>query len=159
MPSADVTRSLIYGVATGIPFLAAGDHGVENDDELAHAGDERNLRFLPFGDQAAIESLEHGVVRCRGPKTSHVEEIADLAASARDVAFAAPSAAVVIVRRRAQQGRGDLDADLAQFRHLRDETGGGGPGKARHALDDLGEFGKMRHRLDPGCHYNPQAWH
>src|SRR5438132_11863538 len=112
MPSADVARSLTHRVATGVPFFAAGDHGVEDDDELAHAGDERDLRLLPFGDQAKIESLEHRVVPCRSPKTSHIEEIADLAASALDVAFAAPSAAVVIVRRCAQQGRGDLVIDL-----------------------------------------------
>ena len=38
----------------------------------------------------------------RGPETSHVEEIADLAAAALDVAVTVTAAAVVIVRRRAQ---------------------------------------------------------
>src|SRR3984893_18961532 len=87
----------VQRVATGVPFLASRDHGVEDDDELSHAGDERDLRLLALGDQATIEGLEHGVVLGRGPETSHVEEIADLAASALDVAFAPPSSTVVIV--------------------------------------------------------------
>jgi hypothetical protein len=73
---------VLVNAKIGIPFLAPRDHGVEDDDELAHAGDERNLRLLPRGDQAPIECLEHGIVPRRGPETGHVEEIADLAASA-----------------------------------------------------------------------------
>jgi len=95
----------------------------------------------------------------RGAETSHVEEIADLAASTLDVAFAPPSAAVVIVRRRAQQGRGDLVAHMAQFRHPRDKTGGSGPSKTRHTLDDLGEFCKMRRGLDHGCNHSLELGH
>ena len=79
-------------------------------DELAHAGGERNLLLLSFGDQAVIEGLEHGVVLGRGAKTRHVEEVADLAAPALDVALAPPSAAIVIVRRYPQQGSGDVVA-------------------------------------------------
>src|SRR5207302_1922678 len=81
---------------------------------------------------------------------SHVEEIAHLAASALDLALAAPFAAIVIVRRDAQQGGDRLVAHLSQFRHRRDQAGGGDLGKSWHALDDLGELGKMRCRLDHG---------
>src|SRR5258708_20189488 len=77
-------------VTGNVPFLASRDHGVEDDDELAHAGGERNLRLLPLGDQAIIERLEHGVVLGRGPETRHVEEVADLAAPPFDVAAPPP---------------------------------------------------------------------
>ena len=88
---------------SGVPFLTFRDHGVENDDELAHAGDKRDFRLFSFADQATIEGFEHGVVPGRGAHTSHIEEIADLAASALDMAFTTALAAVVIVRRGAQQ--------------------------------------------------------
>jgi hypothetical protein len=97
MLSAGVARSLTHRVATGIPFLAAGDHDVENDDQLAHAGDQGNLCL--FADQATIEGLEHRVVPGRSSRASHVEQIADLAASTLDLALAPPFTAVVIVRR------------------------------------------------------------
>src|SRR3984893_12524211 len=109
-------------VAGNIPFLAPRDHCVEDDDELAHAGGERNLRLLAVVDQAAIEGLEHGIVPGRGPETGHVEEVADPAAAALDVALALPSAAVVIVRRSPQQGGGDLVADFAEVRPYRDQS-------------------------------------
>ena len=83
-------------IAAGIPCLAAGNHDVKNDDQLAHAGDERDLLFLSLGQQALVEGFEHGIVPRRSPKTRHVEEIADSAPSPLDVAFAAPLAAVVI---------------------------------------------------------------
>ena len=44
-------------MAARIPFLAAREHGVEDDDQLAHAGDERNLRLLSLGNQTLIEDL------------------------------------------------------------------------------------------------------
>src|SRR5258708_30360151 len=84
-------------VTGNVPFLASRDHGVEDDDELAHAGGERNLRLLPLGDQAIIERLEHGVVLGRGPETRHVEEVADLAAPAFDVAASPPIARLPLV--------------------------------------------------------------
>jgi hypothetical protein len=100
-------------VAGHIPFLTPRDHGIEDDDELAHAGGERNLLLLSFGDQTGIEGLEHGIVLGRGPETRHVEEVANLAASALDVALTLPSTAIVIIRSHTQQGRGDLVADMA----------------------------------------------
>src|SRR5260221_4146607 len=110
--------------------MASRDHDVEDDDELAHAGDKRDLFLLYFGQQALIEGLEHGVVPCRGPETSHVEEIADPAASALDVALAPPSAAVVIVRRGPPHPAGDLVAHLAQLRHRRDQASCAHPRKS-----------------------------
>ena len=39
-------RELGDGVLLRVPGLAAGDHGVENDDQLSHAGDEGHLWLL-----------------------------------------------------------------------------------------------------------------
>ena len=47
-----MARSLAHRVATGIPLLTPRDHGVKDDDQLAHAGGERNLGLLAVGDQA-----------------------------------------------------------------------------------------------------------
>src|SRR5260370_30348644 len=48
--------------AVGVPALAARDHGIEDVEELAHAGDERDLGGLALGDEPAIEGLEDGIV-------------------------------------------------------------------------------------------------
>src|SRR6478609_3975135 len=95
-------------VKVGVPFLTARDHGVEDNDELAHAGDQGNLLLFAFGDEAAIEGVERRIVPGRSSETSHVEEIADLPPSALDLALAPAFAAVVIIRSYAQQGGRDL---------------------------------------------------
>src|SRR6185437_13716492 len=41
-PSAG-SRSSTHRMTTGIPLLAAGNHDVEDDDQLAHACDQRDL--------------------------------------------------------------------------------------------------------------------
>src|SRR5260370_38667006 len=113
MPSAGVARTLAYRVATGNPFLATSDHDVENNDQLADAGDQGNLCLLALGDQATIEGLERRVVPGRSSQASHVEQIAGLAASPLDLPLAPPFTAIVIVRRDAQQGGDRLVAHLA----------------------------------------------
>src|SRR6185437_9355441 len=102
-PSAG-SRSSTHRMTTGIPLLAAGNHDVEDDDPLAHACDQRDLLKFALGDQAIIESLEHRVVPGRSSQASHVEQVAHLAASALDLALAAPFAAIVVVWRNPQQG-------------------------------------------------------
>src|SRR6516164_7416948 len=134
-----------------IPFLAPRDHGIDDADELAHASGERNLWLLSLGDQAIIEGLEYGIVPCRGSETSHVEEIAKLAATAFDVTVAPPLAAVVVIRCNSQQRGSDLVAHLAEFRHGCDQSSGGRLAESRNALDDRGEFRKMGCGLDHGC--------
>src|ERR1700739_3393843 len=64
-------------VTAGIPFLASCDHGVEDDDQLAHAGDDGNLRLFSFGNQALIVGLQHGVVQRGCANTGHVDSVTD----------------------------------------------------------------------------------
>src|SRR4029079_11279075 len=46
------------GVLGRIPFLASCQHGVEDDDQLAPAGDQSDLGFLASGDEPLIIGLE-----------------------------------------------------------------------------------------------------
>src|SRR5207302_5703593 len=65
--------ALAVRVAAGIPFLPSRDQAVEDDDQLAHAGNERNLRRFSPGNQAVIEGLEHRVVLGGCAETGHVD--------------------------------------------------------------------------------------
>ena len=71
----------VQHVAALIPFLPSCDQGVEDDDELAHASDERNFRLLSLGYQAVIVGLEHRVVLSGCADTGHVDGVADPAAA------------------------------------------------------------------------------
>src|ERR1700761_1987924 len=138
-------------VAARIPFLASCDHGVEDDNELAHAGDDGNLRLFSFGNQALIVGLQNGIVQRGGANTGHVDGVTDPAAATLDVAFAASLSAIIVIGGNAYQGRGDPVAHLAEFRHPCNKVCGARLSKTRHTLDDLGAFGKIRHGLDFGA--------
>src|ERR1700722_18017049 len=62
----DLSWRLGDGMLVGIPLLAAGQHGVEDADQLAHASDEGDLGFLALGDEALVASLEHWIVLSGG---------------------------------------------------------------------------------------------
>ena len=63
-----------------VPPLAARHHGVEDDDQFAHAGDERHLGFLAAGAQPLVVGLDDWVVAGRGGQGCHVEQVADFPA-------------------------------------------------------------------------------
>ena len=44
-----------------LPASFVVNHGVENNEKLAHAGDERGLGVLPIGTQPQIESSDGGI--------------------------------------------------------------------------------------------------
>src|SRR5208282_3348276 len=98
-----------------VPGLIAREHGVEDDDQLAHAGDESDLGFLALGAQALVVGLEHRVVLRGGAHDRHIKKVAELAASALDVARAFAPAAVVVVGRGADQGGGGSIADAPEL--------------------------------------------
>src|ERR1700743_2984864 len=139
-----------HRVAGGIPFLPSCDHGVEDDNQLAHAGNERHLRLFSLGNQALIEGFDDGIVLGGGAEARHVDGVANPAATTLDVALATALSAIVVIRSKADQGRGDLVAYMAKLRHSGDEVSGGRFSEARYALDDLGAFGKICCGLDLG---------
>src|SRR4051794_20240452 len=88
-----------HDVVRRIPLLAALDHDVENADQLAHAGGQRDLLQFAPGEQALVEGLQGRIVPRRRSHAGHVQRVARSAASALDVPLSATSATVIIVRR------------------------------------------------------------
>src|SRR3974390_282110 len=117
-------------IARGVPFLAASDHDVENADQLAHAGNKRDLGLLSLGDQAAIEGFCDWIVLRGSAEARHEDGVSNPAAAALDVALAAALSAIVVVRSNAYQRRGNLIADLPELRHPCHEDCGGRFGEA-----------------------------
>src|SRR5208337_830457 len=138
------------GSSRRIPGLVAREHRVEDDDQLAHAGDQSDLGFLAPGAQALIVGLEHRVVPGGGAHDRHIKKVAELAASAPDVALAFAGAAVVVVGRGAEEGGGGLVGDMPELGQPGDHAGDRLIAEARHAVDDLGPARKGWVRLDPG---------
>ena len=85
-----------------------------------------------------------------GAHDRHVEEVAELAASALDVALAFAPAAVVVVGRGADEGGGGLVGDMPEFGQPGDDAGGRLSGEARHARDDFGPPRESRIGIDFG---------
>src|SRR5256886_16519152 len=106
--------ALAVRVAAGIPFLPSRDQAVEDDDQLAHAGNERNLRRFSPGNQAVIEGLEDRGVLGGCAETGHVDGGSGPASTTLDVALAAPMAAIVVIRGGAQQVGREPAASLPQ---------------------------------------------
>src|SRR6266568_5716246 len=120
-----------------IPYLTPREHGVQNNDQLAHAGDQGDLRRLALGAQPLVVRLDDRVVPGRGAEGRHIEQGADFLSSALDVTFAFVRAAVVVVRGGADESGGDLAVDPTELRHPGDEAGGGLAGKPGDAFNDL----------------------
>src|SRR5882757_4293786 len=97
-----------------IPFLAAGDHDVEDDDQLTHAGDEGDLGGLSFGDQALVVVLENRVAAGGGADDGQEEQVAQLSPATLDEASSAMLAAVVVVGGDPDQGGSGLVCDQAE---------------------------------------------
>ena len=68
------------GSSGRVPGLIARQHGVEDDDQLAHAGDDGDLGFFAPGDEALVVGFEHRIVLGGRAHGRHVEEVAQLAA-------------------------------------------------------------------------------
>jgi hypothetical protein len=81
-------------------------HGIENDEQLAHAGGECQFGMFTAGAQPQIEDSDSWIAadsrhRC------HVQHSPDLGTPAPDAAAAAQAATVAVEGRQANQG-GDL---------------------------------------------------
>ena len=85
-----------------------GEHGIEDDEERAAAGDEGDLGRHAGGAEAGIEGLERRVV-ADGGEGGHVEDGPDGGAAAPGGAGAAQGAAVAVEGGDADEG-GDLAA-------------------------------------------------
>ena len=78
-------REQLYLSRNGLPgFIVPGD-GVEDQDELVHAGDHGNLVGFAGGSKSLIKSLDDGVVRA-GAERRHIKRLAYAGTAAPDTA-------------------------------------------------------------------------
>ena len=133
-----------------IPFLAARQHGVEDADQLAHAGDEGDLGFLASGDEALVASFEHRIMLSCCAQNRHEQELSQLVPSSLDMAFTTALTTVGVEGGHPEQGRSGLAIDEAELWQEGDDACRGSAGQARHALDDLGALGEALGLADLG---------
>jgi hypothetical protein len=100
-----------------IPRGLMSEDGIEHDEQLAHAGGERDLGFLTGCPQPCVKRLQHRVAARRYQGT-HVEHRADLGAAAPNRAPAAQLAAVMIERCDAYQRCDLAAAESPEFRQM-----------------------------------------
>ena len=115
-----------------LPRGAVLQDGVEDCQQLAHAGGDHDLERLAGGFQTLGEGAEDRVVSACGQR-GHVEHAADRGTPAPDRTFAAEAAAVPVEGRHPHQGGDLLAVDLAQLGQLGEERGSGHRPDARHA--------------------------
>lgn len=119
------------------------DHGVEDDKELSHGGDQRDHFLLSSVHEALVEGFELGVVTdgCDG---GHVERFADLHTSSAGGPFAAQGSTVAVGGSDSDEPGDLLPVELSELGKLGDESGGG---RRSDADDGLQEFGFGLERL------------
>ena len=126
----------LSGIECQIPRGFIFEHGVEDDQEFAHAGGLNDFEFLAVFFQTFSEGFDGGVMSGRG-ESGHVEHGSDGGSSAGDVSSALVSSAVVVERSDSDQCRDLLAVKFAQFGEFRQECGGGDLSQAGRALQDL----------------------
>ncbi len=70
-------------------------HGIENNQEFAHTGDERGLGVLTIGTQPQIESSDGGIA-ANSRYRRHIQDATDLGASTPDTTTAAHASTVAV---------------------------------------------------------------
>src|SRR5258707_14559189 len=85
-----------------VPGQSIFDHDVEVSDELAHAGGDCDLERFSGGGEPLVKGL-HDRVELGGGVGGHVEDVAQVDASAADVPGAYAWTGVVIVRSDAEE--------------------------------------------------------
>src|SRR5262245_59521599 len=119
-----------------IPVRIRFDHGVEDDQELAHTGGEDHLGDFAGGFQALTELLEDGVM-LHPHQGRHVEDTAQRLATAADEAFTGVVTAVVGEGSHADECGDFLPVEFAEFRELGDEGGSGHVPDTGHGFEKL----------------------
>src|SRR6266852_300536 len=78
-----------------LPVSFVVKHGIENNEELAHTGDERGLCVLTVGAQPQIESSDGGIA-AHSRHRRHIQDAPHLCASAPDTTAAAHISTVAV---------------------------------------------------------------
>ena len=131
----------------GVPGLACFEEGIDDDQELSHAGGEDDFEGFAMLSQSICEGLDDRVA-ASGCQSGHVEDGADGFAAAADGAFASVLAAVAIEGRQAHEGGDLLAVELAQLGNVGDEGGGRDSAQSWNGLDELRFFPPVLVGLD-----------
>ena len=101
-----------------LPGSAGAEHGIEDHDQLAHAGGQRDLGRLPGLAQSFVEAGDGGVGATHGREHGHVQAGAQRRPAALDHAPSAHLAAVAAERGHTDQGRGLAAGERAELGQL-----------------------------------------
>lgn len=119
-----------------VPLGIVLDHGVESNEELAHAGGEDDLGGLSGLAEAFGEGVDGGVVPACG-QCGHVEDAAYGSASAFDGAFAAKGTTVAVEGGESYEGSDLRPVEFAELWKFGDEGGGSLRTDSRHGLEEF----------------------
>lgn len=113
------------------------DHGVEDDEQFSHAGDDDDFGAFALSFKSVSECSNHRVVPT-GSQSGHVQDASYCTATSKDRSGAAELPAVSIERRDSDQ-RGDLlSVEMPQLRKLGDQGGGGDLADSGRTLQQFG---------------------
>jgi len=132
--------SLSSGMERFIPNLSGSGHGIENGQELSHAGDDGDLFEFSCGNESIIKALDHLVPTDRGP-CCHGETTADLGAPCEDGSFSSHLPRIAIKGCDAWERADFTTGQLPQLRNLCNKHGDRG---RAHARDCDQQMGKIR---------------
>ena len=104
------------------PGGALFEHRVEDGEQFAHGGGERELLRFAGGQQALVEGLQDGVVTNRRDRR-HVERGTHLRPPTPQSAFAAQASAIAVERRNPHQLGDRTPSEAAEFGQLGEHRG------------------------------------
>jgi hypothetical protein len=113
------------------------EHGVEDDQQLAHASRDHDFERLSGFFEALGEGADHGIASF-GSECGHVQNAPDGRTSAPDRALTLKATAVVVEGRQADKRADLLAIELPEFRQVSQKRGGGSRSDARGAAEDSG---------------------
>ena len=124
------------------PAGLGAEHGVEDGEELPHAGDEGDLGEFARCDEPSMKGADDGV-EARGDESAHVQDLADLSSSAPNDPSATQRAAVAVERSHSDESGDLLVGEGSKFR-------GEGQERSRQDLADTWDRAKQLVLLSPG---------
>src|SRR5713226_5604707 len=101
----------------GLPGEIGSGHGIEDGEQLAHAGGESELGSLAGGGKSSVENTDNGIP-ANGREGGHVEGLAETGSSAPDAPPTPKRAAIAVVGGHAHQGSDLLAIELTQLGQL-----------------------------------------
>jgi transposase len=118
------------------PGLLMFHHGVQDDQELAHASSQSHFPRLARPTKTVVKGLDDGVIPA-GSQSSHIEGSPDPGPSAPDHPLASEAAAVSIKRGHAHQHGNLVAAQSAQFRKISQQGDGHHPADPWNATQQV----------------------